>query len=194
MKIIGLTGGMGSGKTTVARMFEALGVAVYIADTEAKLLTNRSKYIRKKLIALLGPKAYVNNSINRPYVAARIFSDKELLQKVNAIIHPRVAQHFKRWVRKQKGIYCIKEAAILFENGGYKQCDATILVTAPKEVRIRRILKRDHLDAKDVLERMSNQWEDERKIPLANFLIHNIDLETTKARVAELHLQLLKPK
>ena len=143
MKIIGLTGGIGSGKTTVAKMFSELGIPVYIADTEARKLSNRSKVIRRKLIDLLGQEAYIENRLNRTFVAEKIFNDTDLLKAVNAIIHPKVASHFKRWVKKQQGPYVIKEAAILFENGGYKQCDKTILIVAPEALRIERLLARD---------------------------------------------------
>ncbi len=163
MKIIGLTGGIGSGKTTVAKMFAELGTPVYIADIEAKKLTNSSKFIRKKVIELLGEKAYTNDGLNRKYVADKIFNDKNLLQSVNNIIHPKVALHFKNWVSMQNGPYVIKEAAILFENGGYKDCDLIILVTAPKEIRINRIIDRDKTSKYEIKQRMANQWSDEKK-------------------------------
>ena len=113
MKIVGLTGGIGSGKTRVALFFENKGVPIYIADEKAKILTNSSKFIRKKMIALLGKDAYISDKINSDYIAKRIFSDKILLQKVNAIIHPKVTEDFLKWFSKQKGPYCIKESAIL---------------------------------------------------------------------------------
>ncbi|MEM7086230.1 MAG: dephospho-CoA kinase [Bacteroidota bacterium] len=192
MKIIGLTGGIGSGKTTVAGFFSELGVPVYIADVEAKRLTQNSKVIRRKLIALLGPETYNETGLNREFVANAIFNDKELLQGVNEIIHPKVARHFSRWLEKQNAVYCIKEAAILFENGGYKNCDAIILVTAPVAQRVERILKRDHTTTKAIEDRISNQWSDEKKLDLADFHIENIDLEVTRMRVKQLHQLLLK--
>ena len=187
MKIVGLTGGIGSGKTTVAVFFAELGVPVYIADIEAKRLTQKSKVIRKKLIALLGPKTYNETGLNRKFVANAIFNDKELLKQVNQIIHPKVARHFKRWVKKQTAPYCIKEAAILFENGGYKKCDLTILVTAPVAQRVERVLQRDNTTTEAISDRMANQWSDEKKLKLADFRIENIDLEVTEVRVKELH-------
>lgn len=193
MKVVGLTGGIGSGKTSIANLFETLGVPVYIADIEAKKLTERSKYIKKKLIALLGPEAYHTNGLNRAYVASKIFNDSELLAKVNAIIHPRVGQHFKRWlVKQERYTYCIKEAAILFENGGYKNCDATILVTAPEELRIARVMKRDNASRNEIESRMNNQWADKKKIPLATYVIDNVDWEVTKKEVLIIHKKLLK--
>lgn len=192
MKIIGLTGGIGSGKTTVAKMFEELGVPIYIADTEAKKLTNTSKIIKKELIALLGEETYLNNTLNKKYVANLIFNDEHLLKKVNSIIHPKVAEHFKKWTKKQNAPYCIKEAAILFENGSYKDCNFTILVTAPLNVRIDRVLLRDHTSKKEIEDRINNQWSDEIKIKLADAVIENIDMSTTKYKVNKLHLMLLK--
>lgn len=192
MKIVGLTGGIGSGKTTVATMFKNLGVPVYIADVEAKKLTNSSKIIRRKLTELLGEDTYKANEINKEYVANCIFNDTELLKKVNAIIHPKVRAHFKRWVKKQKGPYCIKEAAILFENGEYKDCDFTILITAPREVKIERLLERDNTTVENIAARMKNQWSDNRKTKLADAVIENINLEKTKKIVQKLHKKLSK--
>ncbi len=192
MKVVGLTGGIGSGKSTIANFFSELGVPVYIADIEAKKLTNRSKVIRRKLIQLLGRKAYNDEGLNRPFVAKKIFNDPELLQQVNAIIHPKVGQHFRRWMKKQEAPYCIKEAAILFENGGYKNCDFTILVSAPVEVRIERVTARDGSTEEEVRSRMDNQWTDEQKIPLATFHIENLDLTDVKVRVKQIHAEILK--
>ncbi len=192
MKIVGLTGGIGSGKTTVATMFKNLGVPVYIADVEAKKLTNSSKVIRRKLIELLGEEAYSDTGLNRSFVADRIFQDVELLQRVNQIIHPKVKAHFKRWLKKQEGVYCIKEVAILFENGGYKECDYTILVTAPKSLKIERLLQRDATTKEAIAARMKNQWSDTKKIKLAHTVIENIELEETQKSVLKLHKKLLK--
>lgn len=192
MKIVGITGGIGSGKTTVSAMFSDLGIPVYIADIEAKKLTNSSKIIKKQLIKLLGKNSYLEEKINKKYVADLIFNDKELLDKVNSIIHPKVVEHFKRWCKKQKTAYIIKEAAILFENEGYKNCDYTILITAPLQVRIKRVLKRDSVTKKEIEDRIKNQWSDKKKKELADFTIENIDLEKTNEKVKKIHLYLLK--
>jgi len=194
MKIVGLTGGIGSGKTTVATMFENLGVPVYIADVEAKKLTNSSKIIRRKLIELLGEDAYGTNGLNSAYVANCIFNNAELLQRVNQIIHPKVKTHFKRWVKKQKGPYCIKEAAILFENGSFKDCDYTILITAPMDVKMKRLLQRDNTTEEAIRSRMKNQWDDTKKSKLANSIIENIELDKTKKAVLTLHHKLSIPQ
>ncbi len=187
MKIIGLTGGIGSGKTTVAQLFSELGVPIYIADTEAKKLMDSSKVIRRKLVALLGEDAYSGTKLNRKFVADKIFNDKFLLDAVNAVIHPKVAAHFKKWVSKQKATYVIKEAAILFENGSYKNCDMVILVTAPKQMRINRVMARDNTSKAEIEQRMNNQWSDEKKLKLADIIIENIDLKTTKNKVEAIH-------
>ncbi|MBP2833899.1 dephospho-CoA kinase [Aquimarina sp. U1-2] len=190
MKTIGLTGGIGSGKSTVAKMFASLGVATYIADEEAKKLMNLDPGVQQQIIALLGDQSYVNGKLNRMYIADIVFNDKNKLDHLNAIVHPAVAKHFAAWKKKQTGSYVIKEAAVLFENGGYKNCDHTILVLAPLEVRIQRVLKRDEVTREQVLSRADNQWEDSKKIPLADFLIHNDDLKNTENQVNKIHMQL----
>jgi dephospho-CoA kinase len=187
MKIIGLTGGIGSGKTTVSQMFSKFGVPVYIADDEAKKLTNTSKIIKRKLVALLGEEAYTGSNINRKFVADCIFNNAELLKAVNAIIHPAVAKHFSKWVKKQDASYVIKEAAILFENGSYKNYDLVILVTAPLDIRIARVMARDKITKSKVEERIKNQWSDEHKKKLADIIIENIDLQTTQKQVETIH-------
>jgi dephospho-CoA kinase len=191
MKIVGLTGGIGSGKTTVANMFQALGISIYIADEEAKKLMASSKVIKRKLVELFGEKAYVNDTLNKPYIADTIFKNRLLLEKMNAIIHPRVASHFKRWLLKQKSPYVIKEAAILFENEGYKQCDLIITVTAPKELKIKRLLSRDNMTIEKIEAIMNNQWNDEEKIKLSHYVIVNSELENTQKQVIKIHKQIM---
>jgi dephospho-CoA kinase len=192
MIVVGLTGGIGSGKTTVAKQFELLGIPVYIADEEAKKLMNRSKIIKRKLIELFGNEAYINNQLNRPFIAGIIFKDKDALHKMNAIIHPRVAKHFNKWLLKQKAPYVIKEAAILFENGGYKFCDSVITVIAPKALRLSRLINRDNTTEDKIEAIIKNQWTDEQKVKLSQFVINNVDLENTKEQVVKVHNQLLE--
>ena len=191
MKIVGLTGGIGSGKTTVANMFQALGISIYIADEEAKKLMASSKVIKRKLIALFGEKAYVNDALNKPYIADTIFKNRLLLEKMNAIIHPRVASHFKKWLLKQKSPYVIKEAAILFENEAYKQCDLIITVTAPKELKIKRLLSRDSMTIEKIEAIMNNQWNDEEKMKLSDYVIVNSELENTRQQVVKIHQEII---
>lgn len=190
--LVGLTGGIGSGKTTIANFFKELGVPIYIADTEAKALMNRSKVIKRKLIALFGDNAYKNEKLNRDFLSKQIFNNKDLLQKMNAIVHPKVASHFKRWVKKQEAPYVISEAAILFENGSYKKYDYIITVTAPEEVRLKRVMTRDNSSKEKVKSVMNNQWKDEEKIKLSDYVIQNINLEEAKAQVLQIHQNLLQ--
>ncbi|MCF7561680.1 dephospho-CoA kinase [Sabulilitoribacter multivorans] len=192
MIIVGLTGGIGSGKTTVAKEFNLLGIPVYIADEEAKKLMNRSKIIKRKLIQLFGEKAYINEELNRPYLANIIFNDKSYLEKMNAIVHPKVAKHFQKWVQKQDAPYVIKEVAILFENGGDKACDFIITVVADKALRIKRLLKRDDTTKEKIEAIMKNQWSDEQKINKSDFVINNNTFETTKLQVLRVHNDILQ--
>lgn len=192
MIIVGLTGGIGSGKTTVAKEFESLGVPIYIADVEAKKLMQKSKIIKKKLIQLFGQEAYLNHKLNRAFIANIIFKDTSYLQKMNAIVHPRVGKHFRKWIAKQKAPYIIKEAAILFENNSYKDCDFIITVTAPIKLRIERLLERDNTTIERIQAIMQNQWSDAEKVKLSHFVINNVTLEDTKAQVLKIHHQILE--
>ena len=192
MIIVGLTGGIGSGKTTVAKQFSEMGIPVYIADEEAKGLMRRSKIIKRKLIKLFGDEAYIDDELNKPFLANIIFNDKRYLQKMNAIVHPKVARHFQKWVIKQDTPYVIKEVAILFENGGHKACDFVITVTAPIETRIKRLLKRDNTSKEKIEAIMKNQWTDKEKVKHSHFVIENIELENTKKQVEKIHKEILK--
>jgi dephospho-CoA kinase len=192
MKVIGLTGGIGSGKTTVSNMFKDLGVPVYIADFEAKNLMNSSAVIKRKLIDLFGAMAYQNNELNRAYISSKIFNDKVYLEKMNAIIHPKVAEHFKHWLQKQTSLYVIKEAAIIFEHNTQSQYDAIITVIADKDDRINRILKRDNTTKDKILSIMKHQLSDEEKVKMSNFIILNDNLEHTKEQVLKTHNSILK--
>lgn len=192
MKIVGLTGGIGSGKTTVAQEFMALGIPVYIADEEAKKLMRNSEIIKQKLIELFGDKAYTNNVLNKPFIANIIFNEPSYLEKMNAIVHPEAADHFKTWLTTQDAPYIIKEVAILFENDGHKACDYVITVTAPLELRYERLLKRDQTTRDKIDAIIKNQWSDKAKIERSDFVIENIDLENTKKQVFKVHEELLK--
>ncbi len=189
--IVGLTGGIGSGKTTVANFFSALGIPVYISDDEAKKLMMYDTEIRYEVQELLGKEAYANGNLNKAYIAGKVFKDTQMLQKLNEIVHPRVATHFKKWYHRQSSPYVIKEAAILFENGGYKECDFMILVTAPIHTRIARVQKRDNSTEIAIRDRMNNQWDDYKKAALADITIENSILERTKKNVERIHTHIL---
>jgi dephospho-CoA kinase len=189
--LIGLTGGIGSGKTTVARMFEALGVPVFYSDEEAKALYNRPE-IKEKIAETAGHDVFDGEALNRKRLAEKIFTNPELRQKVNGIIHPEVRKAFAEFVlRHAEAPYVINEAAILFESGSYSQFTKIILVTAPEQVRVNRLRDRDDADTETIKKRMEAQWPDEQKIPLADFVIENVDLEKTGKAVQTIHDELI---
>ena len=189
-KIVGLTGGIGSGKSTAAAYFSELGIPCYIADDRAKELMTSSMTIQQAIINKFGAESYINGNLNRPFLASIVFKDTVLLATLNAIVHPAVASDFRSWLLEQNSIYVIKEAAILFENGGAKLCDQVILVTAPKEIRVQRVIDRDKCTKEDVLERMSKQWSDAKKKPLADYIIENIEWKETSKQIEVLHQKL----
>ena len=195
MKVIGVTGGIGSGKSTVVKMFEDLGIPVYIADSKAKKLMQDSKELRKDIAELFGKNAYVNGKLNRKFIASEVFSNPDKLNALNAMVHPAVHNDFKRWIKTQDRIttsYCIYETAILFESKRQHTCDRVILVTAPRSVRIDRVVKRDNVSRDKVVERMNHQWSEKKKKQLANTVIENIDLEDTKRQVEYIHKHISK--
>tara|TARA_B110001452_G_scaffold62108_1_gene48884 strand:+ start:278 stop:874 length:597 start_codon:yes stop_codon:yes gene_type:complete len=190
-KIIGLTGGIGSGKSTVARMFESFGVPVYISDDEAKILMESSKSIRQSLVLLFGENAYANGVLNRVFIASKVFNDSTLLSKLNAIVHPEVRVHFESWLKKQKSPYVIKEVAILFETNSQSNFDFIISVVAPVEERVQRVMKGHQKTEQEVRSIIKNQLPDTEKIKLSNFVIYNNSISETKTYVANLHKQIL---
>lgn len=186
-KIIGLTGGIGSGKSRIVAVFTALGVPCYIADQEAKKLMVDNARVKQQIIDLFGEKAYNQNDLNRAYIGELVFNDSQKLAALNAIVHPAVAQDFSVWVSQQDYPYVIKEVAILFETAGYKAVDQSILITAPKEIRLQRAMKRDQCTKEEVLARMNNQWEDEQRLPLASHVIENLAWKDTEKEIKRLH-------
>ena len=190
-KIIGLTGGIGSGKSSVAQLFISKGIPVYIADVEAKKLMD-SKKIIEKIRKVFGKEIFDEEKINRIKLAAIVFNDPDKLAQLNAIVHPAVREHFVKWVSKHQDFpFIIKEVAILFETGGEKYCDKVITVVAPTSLRLERVMKRDNIKEEAVISRMNNQWTDEQRILKSDFVIENIDFEETKLRVEEV-LKVLK--
>ncbi|MFT5217180.1 MAG: dephospho-CoA kinase [Glaciecola sp.] len=193
-KIVGLTGGIGSGKTTVANYFKKLGIPVYIADVEAKLLMKRSKIIIRKLIQLFGSETYYKGELNKPFIANKIFNDPVLLEKMNTIVHPKVASHFKRWLKKQDAPYVIKEAAIIFENNTYTSLDYIITVIAPERTRVNRVIERDKSSEERVKAIIKNQCNDAEKVKLSDFVIENVELADTQNQVINIHQKILKKR
>ncbi|WP_163711178.1 dephospho-CoA kinase [Mangrovibacterium lignilyticum] len=175
---VGITGGIGSGKSTVCQFFKTLGIPVFEADVEAKNLINSSEAIKNQLIAEFGSDIYLpNQRIDRKKLAGLIFNSPTLLDKVNRIIHPEVREYFEKWVTLQKSPYVVHEAAIMFESGFYKMMDYTILVTAPEQDRIKRVMERENTTEEGVKARMAKQWTDEQKAELAGFIIKNDNKE-----------------
>ena len=192
MIIVALTGGIGSGKTTVANMFKNLGVPVYDSDKEAKNLMMSSKKLRKDIKALLGDLAYKDKTLNREYIAQKVFKDKGLLKQLNEIVHPTVRKDFLKWAKKQGAAYVIQESAIVFENKQEDFYDKIILVTAPQEIRLERVIERDNVSKSKIMDRMGNQLDDEDKIKMSDYVIDNITLNETRSKVKEVHGLLLK--
>ena len=192
MKIIGITGGIGSGKSTVCRIFAALGIPVFNADDEAKKLYADAE-VKKKVTALLGDDVYVNGAVDRAAVAKKVFFDKNLLEKLNRIIHPAVQEKFSHWCEANASApYVIKEAAILFEAGSDEGTDAVITVTAPKELKMQRAMKRDGMSAEEVEKRMKNQWNDEEKVKRSKFVIKNDEMELLIPQVMNIHKSIVE--
>ena len=175
---VGITGGIGSGKSTVCKIFKLFGVPVFEADSVAKELLDTNTKIKDALIRLFGKGIYIRDAgVDRKKLAEIIFNDDIQLSKVNAIIHPEVRNEFYRWLEKQDSPYIIHEAAILFESGFYKMMDFTLLVTAPETERIERVLKRDKLTPGQIKERIKKQWSDDEKRKLATIEICNYNTD-----------------
>lgn len=189
---VGITGGIGSGKSLVCRIFETLGVSVYYADTEAKRIMLEDKKVKEQLIELLGDDAYKGNNIDRSYIASEIFNNEMLLTRMNQIVHPAVHSDFIKWSGAiTDSPYVIKEAAIMFESGSDKLVDTTVLVYASETTRIERVRKRDGVEEKIVKERMKNQMDEEEKRQLADHIITNDNEHMVIPQVIALHEEFL---
>jgi dephospho-CoA kinase len=173
MITLGVTGGIGSGKSVVSSLLEAFGIPVYIADAQSKRLTNTSPLIREQLTALLGQELYRGGELNKPLLASYIFNDPERLKQVNAIIHPEVNRHFLDWVGRQTTALCAIETALLFESGFHRNVDVSVMVYAPLELRIERVLSRDGLSREAVANRIRNQMPDKEKKACSDYVIYN---------------------
>ena len=192
MKIIGLTGGIGSGKTTVLKMFKELGCATYVADIEAKKLMNSNKRLMNQIKLLFGDKAYLDDKLNTAFIAEIVFNDTVKLTALNALVHPAVREDFNNFVNKSTSKIIIYEAAILFESGSDKLCDLIITVATDIDERIERIIKRDGVTKEQILERMQHQLNDEEKVKKADFVINNSDIFNTKAQVSTIYKIILR--
>lgn len=185
-KVIGLTGGIGSGKTTIANYFNELGVPVYIADDAGKKVM-QFESVKTQIKSTFGDALFENEILNRAKLAEIVFNNAEKLAALNAIVHPAVKNDFELWLKEKVAFqYVIYEAAILFESGRYKDCDLVITVTAPEEIRIERVLKRDNTTREQVLSRIKMQWNDEKRISLSNFVINNSNLKIAKEEVVKI--------
>lgn len=190
-KRIGITGGIGAGKSTVSKIIESMGFPVFNSDDEAKIIINSHPEVKKELVALFGASIYTENGLNRPKLAELIFSNPNSRDKVNASVHPRVRRAFDQFVTKRTNKLVFNEAAILFETGAYKQFDSTILIISPLELRIERLLKRDKTTRSEIEARMNAQWTDIEKQKLATFVIHNDEEESLILQIEKVITELI---
>ncbi|WP_347065680.1 dephospho-CoA kinase [Flavobacterium sp. WV_118_3] len=182
-KIVGLTGGIGSGKSTIVAYIRSKGIPVYIADDQAKKIMDDPEII-KKVRGIFDENVIENEKLNRKKIAELVFSSPNLLKKLNEIIHPAVRENFDNWLKNnEKSSFIVKEAAILFESGSYKDCDKIILITAPQDIRIERVMNRDKVSREQVLDRMKNQWDDAKKAEFSDYIIDNTDLSVSLKEV-----------
>ncbi|RYY48979.1 MAG: dephospho-CoA kinase [Chitinophagaceae bacterium] len=188
---VGLTGGIGSGKTTVAKVFETLGIPVYYADDRAKFIMNSDAGLRSRIAATFGQESYIKGQLNRAHLAAQVFNNAEQLALLNSIVHPVTIADAETWMQQQQTPYAVKEAALIFEAGVYKHLDYVIGVTAPEEMRIARVMQRDNIPADKVKERMSKQMDDSKKMKLCDFVIYNDETQLVIPQLLEVHEKLL---
>lgn len=184
---IGLTGGIGSGKTTVAKVFETLGIPVYYADDKARYLMNTNPELKISLIQHFGNEVYKDGKLDRKYLASVVFNNKEKLELLNSLTHPVTISDAEDWMNKQTSPYTIKEAALLFESGAAEKLDYIIGVYAPQHIRVKRVMDRDNLPVEEVMKRISRQIDEEMKMKLCNFVIINNDQQLVIPQVLELH-------
>jgi dephospho-CoA kinase len=185
---VGITGGIGSGKTFVSRIFESLGVPVYYSDDRAKWLMQHHPDLKNKLIALLGEASYKGDILDRSYIASKVFKHPALLRQLNQLVHPCVREDFNAFCARQTNApYVLNEAALLVESGSYKDLDLLIVVTCSLQKRIERVIARDNVSREQVLERIKNQLSEEEKISLADFIIINNDDTSPEKQVSEIH-------
>lgn len=184
---IGLTGGIGSGKSTIAKVFETLGLPVYYADDASKKLMNEDIELKKQIIRYFGEASYTDNQLNRSYIASVVFADKTKLELLNSLVHPATIRDAKRWMKEQNTPYAIKEAALIFESGSADGLDYIIGVFAPQALRIKRTMDRDNVTREAVIKRMQNQVDETMKMRLCDFVIYNDEQQLVIPQVLKLH-------
>lgn len=190
---IGITGNIGSGKTTVCRIFETLGIPIYFADTEAKKLMTDDPLVREQIKLLFGVKAYASDgALDRKYIGDIVFNNPQVLTRLNYIVHPAVKRHSAAWAKAQKKVpYTLKEAALLIESGNHEAADKIIVVTAPLEVRISRVMARDEVTREEVMARESKQMDESEKVALADYVINNDGNTSLVQQVYKIHQELM---
>ncbi len=192
MKTIGLTGGIGSGKSSVARVFSSLGIPIFYADASGRKVLDSDAEVVKAVTELVGEEAFdENRKANRAHIASIVFNDQTKLEVLNSIIHPAVGRDFQQWKTQQKALYCLREAAILFESGSHKDCDAVICVSATKDIRVKRVMDRDQVSAAEVEARMAKQMPQTEKEKRSDFVIQNNGDESLISQVIKIHLALI---
>ena len=189
---VGVTGGIGAGKSLICPILEQIGYPVFYSDIEAKKIITANPQVRTDLIELFGIQIFKNGQLDRNLLASLLFSDSTLIEKINAIVHPKVREEFENWALIQDSPLVFNEAAILFETGSYKNFDATILVTAPLEIRLNRVMNRDNSIKADVQKRIDSQWSDEQKSILSTFRIQNDDSQSVLDQLDEVLNELIK--
>lgn len=190
---VGITGGIGSGKSTVAEIFKCLKIPVYNADSRAKALMNSDARLKAQIESEFGRQSYDNSgSLDRRYLAESVFGFPDRLEKLNALVHPSVAEDYRQWVLSQKTPYVLKEAALLFESGSSKQLDKIILITAPEDLRVKRVKSRDKRSEEEVRNIIHSQWSQEKSIALADFVIKNDEETALIPQVLQTHQEILK--
>jgi dephospho-CoA kinase len=191
MKIIGITGGIGSGKSTICKVFETLGIPVFNADEVAKNIYDVDADALAQVRDEFGEQVISNGKVNRVELAKRVFNNADELTKLNAIVHPLVRKHFKIWMANQSAPYVLREAAILIESGAHTDCDKIILVSAPQETRIQRVMKRSNISEQEVRNRMAHQWTDDQRRPYCHYEIKNHQDQLILDDVYSIHQELV---
>lgn len=192
MKIVGLTGGIGSGKSKVVEFFKSKSIPCYQADLAGHRVLNNDPEVIRQVKAYFGSHIYTSNGLDRVRLGKKVFSDQAALSFLNSVVHPAVRADFKKYVAQQAAPFLINEVAILFENKGHLRCDKTILITAPESIRLQRVMARDGSSKEEVLQRMAKQLPDEEKIPLADYVVENIDWKETEKQLEKIFEELME--